>query len=290
MKIVRRLVSNSAGPQGSHPTIPDAHTGTNLFAKGSGLFGALGRGDFHDSDKFLPVFDCPQLPPHTKYRSVSAGWGHTAATTESGDLVVFGRPFDFDAVLRMNNIKKVSGALARFLTRSAFATDSMSGIFSVPKLCLTGHNIVSTSCSAALTMALSGDGHVFAFGSNRWGQCARPVTHKENLVLEAAHVPLPSGAIAIDTGLQHCIVLDKEGDVYCWGKGHRGQIGGVITDEYVANPVRVGTLKDIVGISAGFAHCAAVDANGALYIWGKGMSDIRLPDGMYLGMCSLTGY
>jgi hypothetical protein len=25
-------------------------------------------------------------------------------------------------------------------------------------------------------------------------------------------------------------------------------------------------------------------------IWGKGMSDIRLPHGMYLGMCSLTGY
>jgi alpha-tubulin suppressor-like RCC1 family protein len=267
---------SSRGVAGSASTSPTATTGGGtIYTKGSGLFGALGRGDLYDAQEFMKVSHCEGLPEDVTYTSISAGWGHTAAVTNSGDLVVMGRPFDLDALLRLNNIKKVSSWLARALTSTVFNADKLSGIFKSPVVYIRGGNIVQASCSAGFTLVLSAEGKVSAFGSNRWGQCGRHAEHKESLMLEPQTIPLPNPVVAVDTGLQNCIALDNTGDVYCWGKGHKGQIGSELDGEYVHNPVRVGTIKDIIAISAGFGHCAAVDVHGALYVWGKGSSEVE---------------
>ena len=82
---------------------------------------------------------------------------------------------------------------------------------------------------------------------------------------------------AVDTGLQHCIALSNSGNhVLVWGKAINGQLG--ITDhhqEYHSVPQIVRQLEGIVTeVSAGFNHSAALTAEGAVYVWGKGMSMI----------------
>ena len=81
---------------------------------------------------------------------------------------------------------------------------------------------------------------------------------------------------SVDTGLQHCIALSKQGNhVLVWGKAINGQLG--VTDhyqEYHAVPQIVRGLVGLISeVSAGFNHSAALTADGAVYVWGKGMSN-----------------
>lgn len=83
---------------------------------------------------------------------------------------------------------------------------------------------------------------------------------------------------AVDVGLQHCIAVSRCGyNVFTWGKGLRGQLGIPIgTEERFAVPQLVGGLNGIVvGVSAGLNHSAAVTSSGAVYLWGKGMSELE---------------
>lgn len=86
---------------------------------------------------------------------------------------------------------------------------------------------------------------------------------------------------AVDTGLQHCIALSKYGsDVFTWGKATRGQLGVSNDDvEHFSAPQYVkGIVGFVTGVSAGFNHSAAVTAEGTVYLWGKGMSNIVKTD------------
>lgn len=83
---------------------------------------------------------------------------------------------------------------------------------------------------------------------------------------------------AVDVGLQHCIAVSRCGyNVFTWGKALRGQLGiSIKTEERFAVPQLVGGLDGmVVGVSAGLNHSAAVTSFGAVYLWGKGMSEVE---------------
>ena len=85
----------------------------------------------------------------------------------------------------------------------------------------------------------------------------------------------------VDLGLQHCIALSKSGkEVFTWGKAGRGQLGiTLIEPSFHSTPQLVVGINGVVtGVSAGFNHSACVTADGLVYIWGKGMSDVVLPN------------
>ena len=46
----------------------------------------------------------------------------------------------------------------------------------------------------------------------------------------------------VDTGLQHCVTRLENGEVWVWGKGNRGQLGGGDV-ESGSTPTRVRLLK-----------------------------------------------
>jgi alpha-tubulin suppressor-like RCC1 family protein len=84
----------------------------------------------------------------------------------------------------------------------------------------------------------------------------------------------------VSAGEGHSMAVDANGYVYCWGDNYYGQLGDGTTDQSLV-PVRVvgedgeGYLENVVTIAAGYWHSIAVDANGAIWTWGKG-SDGRL--------------
>jgi len=312
-----------------------AANGTLLYARGCGVFGALGTGNLNDADGFVQVDTESAFGRGCSIKQLSAGMGHSVILLSDGRLFLCGRPFDFSVLLQINRVKNLSSTVARIMashtnffgteTGSSAMTDMSSndrdgGVYVTPRL-VRGINdkVIFARASAGLTVALTDKGEVFSLGLNRWGQCgvsdsqahiyyptklcnfpstSMPPT-KEGI---SSHTPT---IVAVDIGLQHGIALSKQGNIYTWGKGLRGQLGDgklsssstpvavnlLVSEKNVSPPISdtptaVGaeerewrkTKKSVrnleaVGVSAGFNHTAAITADGAIYLWGKGMSE-----------------
>lgn len=75
--------------------------------------------------------------------------------------------------------------------------------------------------------------------------------------------------VDVQTGREHCILLDDSGKVYTFGAGSKGQLGTGQLDDHL-DPIQVEALAGIkiVKIAAGGWHSAAVSDQGDLYMWG----------------------
>jgi alpha-tubulin suppressor-like RCC1 family protein len=250
----------------------------SILSKGNGVYGALGQGDsLRDSNCFKEIL-------HSGVTMFSAGWGHSAAVTETGKLLVFGRPYDFSNLMQLNRLSKVSKTFAQFVSRSTNSRlfGSTLGYYPNPVELEGIENVQSVSCSAGLTLARTVCGKLYGFGLNRWRQCGVPFEEEDMMhVYEPTRIPGLPRCIDSDTGLQHCIALTTEGSVYTWGKANRGQLGRGPTDEMYALCGKV-VLMDIdlvespliaSRVCCGFNHGAAVGVDGAVFVWGKGFSD-----------------
>lgn len=272
------------------------------MSQGRGIFGALG----HDSElrdatnfKFIDYFKSPT-------RFVSAGWGHSATVNDNGQLFIFGRPFDFTTIMRIDKVNKFSNWLARFVSSSSNSRlfGSELGYFPTPAEVVFDEKITDLSCSAGLTVFVTENGNIYAFGLNRWSQCGVPENDPHEL--QPVKVPGLPPCVAVEAGLQHCIALSKDGDVYTWGKANRGQLGNLSLDtkdrppfalpalvpleptsttyaaavkitrarehRKKANAAAAITLLKATQISAGFSHSAALSTEGEVFVWGKCMS------------------
>lgn len=247
---------------------------SNIWSKGCGLFGALGlENDFNDADCFERISSRSQEGPTLTTKKVSAGWGHSAAITTEGRLLIFGRPYDFTNIMRLNRFRMVSPGLGRLAGKFSEQFGDNTGIFHSPIELESDNRIVDVQCSAALTMALTSEGEVYSMGHNRWGQCgigSEKIAH----VYALARVQLNDPVVAVDTGLQHCAAVTEKGTVFTWGKGNRGQLGRE-NKEHTFAPIALEDIPVVVSVSAGFTHTAALASDGSVFVWGKGMSDVQ---------------
>lgn len=256
-----------------------------LFSQGSGVYGALGQGNsLADSATFQEV---PLVSYCAKQNAmvenvpvkVSAGWGHSAAITDQGKLFIFGRPYDFSNLMQLNRLSKVSKSFTRFVARSTNSAlfGNVTGYYPTPSEVASMDNVTDVCCSAGLTLFIS-NGNVYGFGLNKYRQCG--VESGKNMhIYEPAHIStIPGKCKAVAAGLQHGLALTEEGTIYAWGKAHHGQlgIGPVKVEEFGSLPVRVvlgAETRLATQICAGFGHSAALAEDGAIYVWGKNMSD-----------------
>ncbi|XP_052197694.1 ultraviolet-B receptor UVR8 isoform X2 [Diospyros lotus] len=75
---------------------------------------------------------------------------------------------------------------------------------------------------------------------------------------------------SIACGGAHTLFLTECGSVYATGLNDFGQLGISDHKSYTAEPLKVyGIRKEIIGISAGYHHSAAITVDGELYMWGK---------------------
>lgn len=73
----------------------------------------------------------------------------------------------------------------------------------------------------------------------------------------------------LETGGFFSAALTEHGEVYAWGRGLSGELG-VGEKKHSDEPVQVEGLrgKKVIQISCGGSACAAVTADGELYLWG----------------------
>lgn len=76
-------------------------------------------------------------------------------------------------------------------------------------------------------------------------------------------------AARVAGGATHCLALATDGTVWAWGDNYWGQLGdGTNTTRAIPTPV-IGMTTRTVAIAAGDNHSLALDADGALWAWGR---------------------
>jgi uncharacterized repeat protein (TIGR03803 family) len=157
---------------------------------------------------------------------------------------------------------------------------------------LTGVKQVAASYDGQTSYALTTNGTVLAWGSGSDGALGNGQTSGVNPIPEPV-VGL-GGVISIAAGSDHALALTTNGTVYAWGWNWYGQIGNGSSGEedgyydyYVATPVRVFNLTNVISIAASAGSSYAIDSNGNVWAWGSnaagqlgngGTQDSSLPE------------
>jgi len=142
--------------------------------------------------------------------------------------------------------------------------------------------VLSIACgvshSACVVQNPGGDTEVYTWGSGDKGKlgnnCER--SERDPYLVEALRGARSSTVVC---GSDFTVALSKRGDVYAWGSGDSGRCGSGSCDPILV-PICLPAFNniEIIEVSAGSDHVAAVSVSGKLYTWGYG-SNGRLGHG-----------
>lgn len=148
--------------------------------------------------------------------------------------------------------------------------------------------IKSISMLHGFALALSRDGHVWAWGYNECGVTGLepPPGRVSSFQAKPHRIEGMPRIVAISAGVRHAIFLDKNGGVWVTGNNGARQLGLIApphagislcqssrdsagTESYSAIPLKVPGLPPAIAIAAGRDRSAAVDRDGHVWIWGR---------------------
>lgn len=190
-------------------------------------------------------------------RAVAAGHSHSVALAFTGAVICWGA----------NNYGQCGVDEDDFFAVGwpTIVAIGPAADFSITKVALPGRGAISAiSAGDYHTLALGGDGRVYAWGGNASGQLGDGTNKdrsKPELVKGLAHIK------AIAAGSTFSLALDSAGNLWAWGNNALGQLGDG-TRVGRTEPVKVSRLDAVAGVVAGGAHGMAVRADGGLWTWG----------------------
>jgi len=141
---------------------------------------------------------------------------------------------------------------------------------------------IDVSAGSDHTLALRGDGTIWACGRNDYGQLGDS-TKKHRSVL--VQINVDNDWATVQGGKDFTIAVKTNGSLWSWGQNAEGRLGlGTIIPSCVIKPTQVGEDRDWTrektGISAGLEHVIALKTDGTLWTWG-GNPDGELGDGTF---------
>ncbi|KAB7497263.1 Secretion-regulating guanine nucleotide exchange factor [Armadillidium nasatum] len=224
---------------------------TALYAWGANSHGQLGLG-FVSEQVLEPmrVEDLPDNLCESSIKDIYGGGGHTFLLTNQGKL--YGAGWNISG--QVGNGTQVR-AVPNF--------ESIRG--------LEDHKVVSVACGWIHSVALTSRGQVWVWGSNSHSQLGLPTN-------EVPFSSLPicldiSEAVSIAAGLRHTVIATKEGRVYSWGQGQKGQLGHLDTEgkmiktqttPRVVEPLEMKVKK----VACGQNTTYAITNEGEVLAWG----------------------
>ena len=125
-------------------------------------------------------------------------------------------------------------------------------------------SVASVAFEGGHCMAISQNGDLYCWGRNDMGQ----IGNGRSDIWEIQSVPIKvlENVKSVAAGEGDSAAIDRNGDLYCWGRNDAGQVGNGTTTEQTV-PVKVlGNVKSVVLEGN---HSAAVCNNGDLYCWGR---------------------
>ena len=126
---------------------------------------------------------------------------------------------------------------------------------------------VEVAVGAGHGVLLKSDGTVLTWGSNNFGELGRNGDSRT-----PAPVPGLSGILSVAADDYFSMALNADGSVWTWGSNEHGQLGsGAKNENSSPVPTIVRGLPRIVAIAAGGKAAMALDLNGAVWAWGRGL-------------------
>jgi alpha-tubulin suppressor-like RCC1 family protein len=192
----------------------------------------VGGGTGSDTGRSVPSFT-----------QVSAGDGHTCATSQTGVAWCWGA--------------NASGQLGRGATSTTGRPDTVrAGSTTFRQL----------SAGGAHTCALDQNGVAYCWGRNVEGQLGTGSTSARLLV--PTRVAGSRSWLSISAGASHTCALAENGTPFCWGGNTDGQLGtGTAGNQ--SSPIQVSGLAEANAITAGDGFSCAVRPTGVAVCWGK---------------------
>ncbi|CAB1352023.1 unnamed protein product [Coregonus sp. 'balchen'] len=209
-----------------------------VFSWGDGDYGKLGHGN-SATQKYPKIIQGPLLGKVVV--CVSAGYRHSAAVTNDGELYTWGEG-DF-------------GRLGH--------SDSHSR--NVPTLVKDISGVGQAACGSSHTMAVAQDGRmVFAWGCGSCLGCgSSETTSLRPRFIEELSV---TKIIDISCGDSHCLALSHENEVYAWGNNAMGQCGQGHTSTPVTKPKKVIGLEGVQLVAWHRPFCVDLEESTFTYL------------------------
>ncbi|XP_051986313.1 E3 ubiquitin-protein ligase HERC2-like [Xyrauchen texanus] len=136
---------------------------------------------------------------------------------------------------------------------------------------LKGLKVIDVACGSgdAQTLAVTENGQVWSWGDGDYGKLGRGGSDgckTPKLVEKLQDLDI----VKVCCGSQFSVALNKDGQVYTWGKGDNQRLGHG-TDEHVRYPKLLDSLqgKSVVDIAVGSTHCLALTEEGEVHSWGS---------------------
>ncbi len=127
-------------------------------------------------------------------------------------------------------------------------------------------NVVAVSAGFNHSLALRGDGTVWAWGYNAYGQLGNGNNTDSSAPVQVSGL---TGVLSISAGGDHSLAVLQGGAVRAWGANHSGQVG-VGSNLFGFNtPQAVSGLGVAQAVAGGGTHSVALeDAGTAIHAWG----------------------
>ncbi|CAL8352432.1 unnamed protein product [Merluccius merluccius] len=234
-----KKVSSSKGSDGH--TLAFTTEG-EVFSWGDGDYGKLGHGN-SSTQKYPKLIQGPLQGKVVV--CVSAGYRHSAAVSESGELYTWGEG-DFGRLGHGDSNSRNISTLVKDIS-----------------------NVGEVSCGSSHTIALSKDGRtVWSFGGGDNGKLGHGDT---NRVYKPKVVEALQGMFIrkVCAGSQSSLALTSTGQVYAWGCG--ACLGCGSSEATALRPKLIEELATtrVVDISIGDSHCLALSHDNEVYAWGN---------------------
>lgn len=207
-----------------------------VWAWGYDGLGQLGIGTSNESAHPMPI----KVSNLTRVTAIGGGSDHALAVREDGTVWAWG-----------SNQNSQLGA--KTSTTCSVYQDPCSPIpIQVPTL----SGVTAVAGGGDFSLALKGDGTVWGWGDNGYGQLGIGTTTSSGGVATPTRAHL-SSVRAIAAGDNHTLALRSDGTVWGAGSNEWGQLGnGTFTNS--STPVRTSGLTGITAIGAGLDHSLAV--------------------------------
>jgi RHS repeat-associated protein len=227
-----------------------------VWAWGYNAYGQLGNGTTSNSTK--PV----QVSGLSGATGIAAGNYHSLVLKADGTVWDWG----------LNNAGQLGNGTATGSTKPV-QVSNLSGVVAVAAGGMPGY--------AGHSLALKGDGTVWAWGYNKHGQLGNGSTAASTVPVQVKNL---SAVIAIAANGDNSYALKSDGTVWAWGDAGYGQLGNTSVIGSISSvPVKV-NISGVAKIGAGATHVLAIESDGSAWAWGNNNTG-QLGDG---GSCGKT--
>lgn len=217
----------------SHTLVIDGQN--NLWVFGSSSFGQLGLGNTMKQKIPTKVY----YP--VKIVKLAAGAFHSIILDENKEVWCFGLNLYGQPGLGDNN---------NYFNPTKLIGEDLYGVVDIA----AGNNH---------SLLLDSRGQVWGFGHNAWGQLGFDASTQ--MCILPTKIQKLDHIIAIAAGYYYSLALDRDMQVWVFGRNEFGQLGFEPTQSDFFEPTKNERFNNIIAFAAGEDHVAALDNNG--YVW-----------------------